>query len=86
MGPPTEYPDLDSAERTLAALETLWQGCAERWDRLYDEWSAANFDALDVAGECSRDTKEIHAKLASAREVLGENPVVQELSEKVLLR
>ncbi len=56
MGPPTEYPDLDSAERTLAALETLWQGCAERWDRLYDEWSAANFDALDVAGECSRDT------------------------------
>ncbi len=52
IGAPTAYPELDSAERTLEALEMLWQGCVERWDRLYDEWSAANFDALDVAGEC----------------------------------
>ncbi len=80
---PTEYPDLESAEVTLRALETLWQGCVERWDRLYDEWSAANFDALDVAGECSRSTADVHRKLQAAREVLGENPIVQELHDKV---
>lgn len=56
---------------------------AFRWDRLYDEWSAANFDALDVAGDCREGTKDVHDKLVAAREVLGENPVVSELSEKV---
>ena len=82
----TEYPDLESAEQTLRALETLWQGCVERWDRLYDEWSSANFDALDVEGECARDTRDVHAKLAAAKDVLGENPIVQELQEKVRKR
>lgn len=30
LGPPTQYPELEAAEKTLQALETLWQRCVER--------------------------------------------------------
>jgi len=77
----TEYAELTAAEKTMRALDTLWQSC-EAWDRFYDEWSTITFDALDVSS-CKERTEDIHSKLAAAQDVLGENPVVNELKTKV---
>jgi len=79
--PVTEYSELAAAESTMRALDTLWQSC-ETWDRLYDEWSSATFDALDVKA-CQGMTLEIHEKVLAAQRTLGDNPVVQELKNKV---
>ena len=81
--PITEYPELDSAEKTLSALESLWNGI-ERWDRLYDTWSTLNFELLDV-NDCRAKTEIIKFTLENAQNILGDNPVANELREKVTI-
>lgn len=77
----TEYPELESAEKTLGALETLWSGI-EEWDQLYDEWTMVAFDLLDVQ-DTRQKSERIFQMVQSSQLVLGENPIAKELFEKV---
>ncbi len=57
----SEYPQLDTAERIMAALKALWL-CAESWHRLFEEWALLNFETLDVAA-MRKHTEEIKTQV-----------------------
>ena len=77
----SEYFELVAAEQTLKALKCIWK-CVESWDRTYDEWSTMSFEFLDVV-DCQRKTNEVKDQVVRAQEVVGENPVSGDLTERV---
>ena len=79
--PVSEYFDLIAAEKVLAALRTVWKSTDE-WETMYSKWANIEFSNLDV-DDLKEGTALIEYELDEAKEALGDNPMSDNLREKV---